>query len=1219
MSSKRKSLWKGLTSVCAFILVIAMILGIVMEANAGTIDTYLGTQSEVFVSENTEDDPLYDKFTPSAEVLNEDGTGNSHALIQKAIDLNREEAAEGAVLLKNDNNALPLASGSNVTLLGIRSHSNLIGSSFGVKAQGPYISLEQALSQNITDFKNTIAWSVGSRGAAPAPTVAEWKGDEFEFDGAGFNLNQTMIDIYDQLGKEEKYTHYENEPAAEVYDPGEPSVAEIAGVNGDYKSSFAQYGDAAIVVIARPSCEQVDYLPGGVAEGLGFEHGEPLSLTQNELDLIALAKEASDKVIVLLTSSASVEIGTLKDDPDVDAILWIGAPGCYGNLGVADILSGKVSPSGGLFDIFTAYNMSAPAMQNMGKFYYTNTSDVITRSGGVLGFTPGAYVVEAESIYVGYRYYETRYYDSVLGKGNATSPIGAYGSDSEWNYENEVTYGFGYGLSYTTFSQEIEGEPVFDVTTDPTTGAPSAYVTINVKVTNTGNVAGKTPVQIYGQAPYIDGGLEKSAIQLLNFEKSSVLEPGASEVVPVTIDLQYIASYDQSYDNGDGTFGTYVMDPGDYYFAVGNGAHEALNSIMLAQGVDAAKLSGTGSAASVYKKVIDEGLIAKTAFGISKTGAQISNQLPYSDWNYYQPGEVTYLTRTDWAGTFPKTYDSMTLTSQELIDDLNGVQYTIKTDDDVSGITWDADNGMKFYQMYGVAYEDEQWTKLLDQISLVEAQYLATFGGPTFPALESIGIVETYMTENAGNGVAVALNASKDTNAPWTISTDDPNGYWHPEVFGNSPLAAATFNPDLMHRLGAFTGEESLFVGIPILWGPGLNTHRHAYNGRNGEYYSEDPILSGVAAMEFAIGALEYGMVAAPKHYAFNDQESERGGVSPYMTEQRAREVELRAYQYAFEATKYDTEDYNAGMRGLMTSFSKIGGIECTTSTGLMTNILQDEWGFIGYAVTDIYDDTDLYGSVLSSGVTCYDTRGQSGLRTTTTLENSFLFTTQMDGNKVSETLLNGDATLQAAVKDSCHKILFALSESHLMNRYNSTTRIESAMTWWRAAYYGLAAVSGILMVVCAAMYVLAIRKGAPVDQKASVLSAAAGVLGIAGVITLYISSAMTTANALVSLVTLMAAGILGVILCFVAFKLNNAYVSIVSVVIAIFLFGYTFGNMLNERVLMIAGLFSYNAGNTEGWNVFYVTIASTVCFVLAMLALIISSFKSSAKAAKNA
>jgi len=1061
----KKALWRGLTSLMCFILCLSIIIGQVLEANAATIDTNLGTVSEEFVSDNTPENPLYDKFTPPAELLNADGTGNSHALIEAAIDLNRREAQEGSVLLKNENGVLPLAGGANVTLFGIRSHSNLIGSSFGVKAFGGYISLEQALSQNRTDFAHTVTWTVGSRGAANAPTTGDWTGEEFDFEGAGYNLNQTMIDIYEKLG--ETYVHYENEPAAEVYDPGEPSVSEIAAVNGSYKDSFAQYGDAAIVVIARPSCEQLDYLPGGIADGLGFEHDEPLSLTKNELDAIELAKECSDKVIILLQSSASVEIGTLKDDPDVDAILWIGSPGCYGMLGVADILCGRVSPSGGLFDIFTAYNMSAPAMQNMGKMYYSNTDGTITRTGGVLGFTPGAYAIEAEGIYVGYRYYETRYYDCVAGTGNASSSAGAYASSGAWNYDDEVTYGFGYGLSYTTFDYELQGQPEWDIVA----GENHAYATFNVKVTNTGSVAGKTPVQIYGQAPYTPGGIEKSAIQLLNFEKTGVLQPGESAVVPVKVDMQYIASYDE---NGAGT---YVLEPGDYYFAAGNGAHDALNAIMAMQGMDASKMVGAGNAKQAVKVGISESDISKSAFSVSKTGYQIQNQLPYSDWNYYQPGEVTYLTRSDWAGTFPKNYSGMTLTNQELIDNLNGRYYELQTGDDTSSIKWGQDNGIKIYEMYGVPYDDPKWEQLLDQITLEEAMYIFSFGGPSIPGADSIGAQETYMTENAGNGIAVALNATKDPSAPWAIPASDPNGSWHPEVFANAPMGASTFNPELMYELGEFEGIESLFTGINILWGPGLNTHRHAYNGRNGEYYSEDPVLSGVAAMEFAIGALKYGLVAAPKHFAFNDQESERGGVSPYMTEQRAREVELRAYQIAFEATKYDTPEYDAGMRGLMTSFSKIGSVECTSSYGLMTEILANEWGFIGYAVTDIYDDVDLWTAVLNSGTTCFDTRGQSGFYGATTLENCSLFQGLIEGKKLNTDLIAGDANLQLKLKDAVHKNIFAWSESHLMNRYNATTRVESRMPWWRALYIGLEAGSAVLMVACAAMYVLSTVK----------------------------------------------------------------------------------------------------------------------------------------------
>lgn len=1080
MFMKKRALWRGLTTLFTFIFSLTIIIGVVAESYKATIDTALGTLSEKFVSENTEDDPLYDKFQPSAEVLNEDGTGNSHALIQKAIDLNRQQAAEGAVLLKNNNadgQGLPLAGNSQVTLFGIRSHVSLLGSSFGVKAQGPYISLEQALTQNKTDFKNTIAYTLNNNFATGevtrGATLDSWSGDEFEFEGAGFTVNPVMTAVYDKLN--ETYLHSENETPSAEYDPGEPSAAEIKAVNSDYAASFAEYGDAAIVVISRPSAESKDYLPGGVVDGLGAE--EPLQLTANERDTIEMAKKCSDNVIVLLNSANAVEIGDLKNDPEIDSILWIGFPGCYGMLGVSDILCGRTSPSGALPDIYATYNMSAPAMQNMGNFQYENGAEMLTRGAGQTGGTTGNYLIEAEGIYVGYRYYETRYYDSVFGNGNAGSPVGAYASSTEWDYDKEVAYGFGYGLSYTDFTQEFEGEPEFNVSTDPETGVCDATAVFHVKVTNTGDMAGKSIVQIYGQAPYTEGGVEKSAVQLLNFGKTDTLKPGESQVVSVEVDLQYIASYDNTYDNGDGTVGTYILDPGTYYFAMGNGAHDALNHMMARQGADPESLSGESNSAMAYEHKITEDFISSTAFSVSKTGEKISNQLDYADWNYFQPGEVTYLSRTDWAGTYPKSYTDMTLVNEELINLLNGDYYTIQTDDDTSGITWGKDSNLMFYEMYGTDFDDAKWQELLDKMTLEEAQYLATFGGPSIPGVSSIGTVETYMTENAGNGVAVNLNASKDTGAPWSISASDPNGNWHPEVFANAPLVAASFNQDLYKEVGSFIGEEALFTGIPILWGPGLNTHRHAYNGRNGEYYSEDPVLSGSAAMEFAIGALDYGLIAAPKHFAFNDQETNRSGVAPYMLEQRAREVELRAYQIAFEATKYDTEEVDAGMRGLMISFSKIGPVECTASYELMTEILKEEWGFKGYAVTDIYDDTDIYGAVLASGTTCFDTRGISGFYGATTLENCSTFATQVDGSKVSAQLLSGDARLQNAVKDSCHNILYAFSQSSLMNRYNSTTHIEQTMTWWRMAYMAAIAAFGILLLASGALYVVSSKR----------------------------------------------------------------------------------------------------------------------------------------------
>lgn len=1064
---------RGLFGLGALGASVAVGAGGVMEQFASTLDTNLGTQSEKLTSESTENEPLYEAFKPSDEVLNEDGTGNSHALIQKAIDLNRKQAAEGAVLLKNsseEGRGLPIAEGSNVTLLGIRSHMPMLGSSFGLKLFGPCITLEQALTQSKTDFANTITTNVDRSTGAIAPTISSWSGDEFDFDGAGFNVNPTMVDAYEALG--ESFPHATCEMTVTEYDPKEPGVADIEGVNGDFRSSFAEYGDAAIVVISRPSAESIDYLPGSVVDGLGVD--EPLQLTDNERAAIDLAKECSGNVVVILNTANAVEIKDLADDPDVSAILWIGFPGCYGMLGVADVLSGKVSPSGALTDTYATHNMSAPAMLNMGDYHYAN-SDILTRKGGMFGDLSSNYLIECESIYVGYKYYETRYFDQVMGQGNATSAAGATAGDT-WNYADEMVYPFGYGLSYTTFSQEPVGEPELELTTLDN-GATTAYVTFNVNVTNTGDTAGKSIVEIWGQAPYTAGGVEKSAIQLLNFEKTDELEPGASQQVSVKVDLQYIASWDSSHENEDGTEGTYVIDPGTYYFALGNGAHEAVNNVLLAQGVDASRLAGTGDAAKVWTMAITDAEVPRTALSISKNGAQVSNHLETADWNYFQPGEVTYLSRSDWEGTWPVEYAGMTLENEQLIDYLNGHYYDVKTDDDLSGIAWGADSDLMIWDMAGKTYDDPAWNELLDKMTLEEALYLATFGGPSIPGVESIGLQEHYLTENAGNGIVIALNATQDSNAPWTIGADDPNGAWNGAVFGNAPLTAASFNNSLYFEMGQFMGEESLFTGIAMLWGPGLNIHRQQYNGRNGEYYSEDPVLCGNTAMEYSMGALEYGLIASPKHFAFNDQETNRSGVAPYMTEQQAREGELRGWQIAFEATDYDTEDRNANMTGLMTSFSKIGPIECTCSTGLMTDILKNEWGFRGYAVTDIYDDTDLWAAVLVSGTTCFDTRGISGFYDSTTLENCSTFANQVDGVPIGVDKVKGDATVQKAVKESAHMILYAMTQSNLTNRYNSTTHMEPQLTWWRGAYIGAAAAFGLLAVGAAASAAMSSKK----------------------------------------------------------------------------------------------------------------------------------------------
>lgn len=1056
---QKKALWHGLSLVFAIVLVLAITVSVVLETFRSAIDGALGTTSEILVSSD-EEGKLYEAYKPDSAYLNSNGSLNTKAFVKGAVDLNREEGAEGSVLLKNtSDNALPIAAGSKVTLLGMRSHIPLLGSAFGVKVQSPVITLEDALSKNKTDFANRAATEINTRGVFS--TLADGsKFDNFDFEGAGLQINPVMVDVYDGLAGQ-NYAY--NEGAKNVYDPKEPSLADLQAANADYKDSFKDYNDAAIVVVGRPGGESTDYLPGGVVEGTGAE--EPLELTTNEREIINLATENFDKVIVLLNNTSPMEIEELKQNDKVDSILWIGFPGCYGMLGVADVISGKVAPSGGLPDLYAVKNMSSPAMMNMGDFKFSN-ADALTRTKSK------TYIVEAEGIYTGYHYYETRYYDSVLGQGNADSKTGAYASANGWTYGEEVSYTFGYGLSYTSFKQEIVGEPVV------TQSAHEITVDVTVRVSNTGNADGKTPVQVYAQAPYTKGGVEKSAIQLLGFGKTDVIKKGDSAELTVHCDLQDLASYDSTVDNGDGTKGTYIFDSGDYYFAVGNGAHEALNNILAKQGVTPSsnsKMDGEGDTSAVWKWTYNavQGKTDTQTFSVSKHNTKISNQIPYADWNYYQPNTVTYLSRNDWQGTYPKTYKDMVIPAT-MMDDLNGKYYEIKTTDDTSDYVWGKEGNLKWYDYVGVDYDSPLWDDLLDQITFEEAMTLAAYGGPTFPSVDSVGFLELYLLENCGNGMTLSLNNNKDPQSPWTVSESDNNYLWNPQVFACSPLVAASFNTDMMNRLGKFVGQEALVTGLAILWGPGLNTHRHAYNGRTCEYYSEDALLSGYCALEFSIGALDYGLIAAPKHFAFNDQETNRSGVAPFMTEQRAREIELRAYQIAFEANKYDTEDKDVGMIGLMTSFSKIGGVECLCSRGLMTNILKEEWGFHGYAVTDIFDDTDCYSAGVYAGITGWDIRGASNFYEKVTVQTRF---TDL-GEEIKAENYAHDAAMQQAFKDSVHNTLWAFCQSNLVNRYNASSHLESQMTWWRAVYIVAIVVSAILTVAAVVLYVLsAIKK----------------------------------------------------------------------------------------------------------------------------------------------
>ena len=1058
-------LWRGLIVVFTFVLSIAIMAAIILEQFRTSIDNLTGSHSEVI--ETTDGDNLFKEFVPPAEVLNADGTGNSNKLIAEFIKFGRRLSQEGSVLLKNEEvdgkPALPLSSGSKVTLLGLRSLVPIMGSALGQPIEGPVITLEDALGGTKTDFANPEKTTSGN-----ASTINNYNFSDVGGEGAGFELNPDMLATYRALKPDNiaysGVTSRSTFSSVNVkYDPQEPSLADIERQDPDYEESFADYDDAAIVVVGRPSSENNDYLPGNVVEDTHMD--EPLALSQNEVDIINKATECFDNVIVIVNTTSPMELGEIADNPDVSAVLWVGHFGNYGALGIADILSGKVSPSGALADIYVDRNMSHPALVNVGDYRFSNQAE---------GARSSKYVIEAEGMYVGYRYFETRYNDIVEGRGNADSAVGAVASEGNWRYNEEVTWPFGYGLTYTQFEQTFVGEPVVTKTEHEFT------IEFKVDVANVGDVAAKSIVQIYGQAPYIDGGLEKSAVQLLDYDKTETLAPGEHEELTIKVDLQNIATWDSSHENADGTYGTYILDVGDYYFTLGNGSHEAMNNILAKQGKTVENTSGLmdadGDSDLVFQYTYDndgKNAVDDITFSVSKAGANVSNQIPYADWNHYEEGKVTYLSRSDWTGTWPREYVNMAAPAS-MQDDLDGKYYELKTDDDTSDILFETiseEGELNFIDLKFADYDDPRWDTLLAQMSVEEAMGVIAAGGNNFRNIRSIGFTGGAYTENSGNGVALTLAQYNFGKAPWTIQRSDDNIRYELEVFATAPTVASSFNPDLHYELGKMVGLQALFVGMPILWGPGMNTHRHPYNGRSGDYYSEDPILTGNIGLEFSMGALEYGLIAAPKHYAFNDQETNRGGVAPFLTEQRAREIELRAFQIAIEGTKYDTEEKDVGMLGLMISLSKVGAVECSASYGMMTGILRNEWGFHGYAVTDIGDDMDLFTAVVAAGTTGYDVRGAykaSGFDDYESLA---------DGVVPSPELYKGDAHILSQLKTAAKNVLYVFTQSNLMNAFDYDTYARWNMTWYRALYISLISVSGVLLIADCVLYIVGSMK----------------------------------------------------------------------------------------------------------------------------------------------
>ena len=1017
--SRKRNIWRGLTTLTASLLTVSVAAGPVVDSYRTDIDKFLGTKSSAMVTDSTDEDLYTYKSDYSSTT----------ELLDSIEDLGERMSEEGTVLLKNENNALPLTKDETqkLSLLGFSSYYPVQGGDMGSS-----LTENEGTDADTVDFVEAL-------------------------DAKGFKINEDLQKLYKSLESEFKtevnmwgnimeYYHITAPATDGVFSSKEPSQEKMDSVDSEWKKSMDDY-NVMLVTIGRSSTENGTYLPGvdGVDASQDLNQTDPLGLSDDERDLINAAVEEKEnnggKVIVMLNNANAMEIDEIKNNDGVDAIMEVGLPGGYGFYGVADILSGEANPSGHLTDTYAVTNANSPAAQNFGNYEWTNADPSVNIN---------AEEVEAEDIYTGYKYYETRYADTVLGQGNADATVGS-STGKAWDYDDEVSYPFGYGLSYTTFEQTLKSVDV---------DLANRTVTAEVDVKNTGDVAGKDVVQLYTSVPYTDydveNKVEKSAVQLLDYEKTDMIEPGESQTVTITADAQDMASWDSSCENEAGTTGNWILDNGTYYFTVGNGAHEAVNNVLAAQDQD---VEGNKDNVQTWEL----GDFDSSSFAVTLNGTPVENQLQDADLNNWMEDTVTYLSRNDWEGTWPETYKDLTATD-EMISTMADDYSDIEANGDPSSVTFGADNGMTLANMKGVEdITDERWSTLMDQLTLEECLIRTGLGGTSTKVIESITSPEAIQNDgpNGFNSYPLGQYANSDasTGDPCVIAGDDPNRDYKMGVMAVETVIGQTFSKQLAAEWGKAVGNYSLWANTAIWWGVGTNLHRTPYNARNHEYFSEDAVLTAGQGAAIIKAGHEYGVLIAPKHLAFNDTEINRTGIAEFMTEQAARENELRGTQSCIE---------DANALAVMTTYNRVGCVTSNAHTGLLLNILHKEWGFKGLMSEDFIQDP-AYTKIrmaVHNGVTMTCNTGDN---TMAAVEAVWPYWSVENASQSEELLTD--------LKQAMLYQNYALANSNAMDGMSTSTHIEKLNTWYDNLITGLRIGFGVLTVLCAAMYLLGLKK----------------------------------------------------------------------------------------------------------------------------------------------
>lgn len=785
----------------------------------------------------------------------------------KATQLVNEITAEGVVLAKDEDNVLPVASGSKLNVFGWSSTNPCYGGTGSGALNTAYpvtdlltglhdagIETNEELSKFYTDYK------------ADRPSVGMVEQD--------WTLPEPNVNLY---------TDEMMENAKAFSDTAMVVITRVGGEGADLPTDMASVVDGSWirrVAQAYGSERGTAYYNGtyddSLNEGNDWDKGDHfLQLSNREEDLLDLVTSNFDNVILVYNGANAFQMDFLKDYPQIKGVLLCPGTGQSGFEGFGKVVSGEVNPSGRTADTYVSDLTAAPWWNNFGDFKYTNTEDLNSDASffDPEGATP-SFVNYVEGIYVGYKFYETAADEGLI------------------NYDDEVVFPFGYGLSYTSFTKEMSS-----ITSDGTN------LNFTVTVTNTGSAAGKDVVEIYSNPPYTNGGIEKASANLLDFAKTNELAPGESQTMEFSIPVEDLASYDYQ------TNGCYVLEAGDYIISANNDSHNVADS-------------------KTYTVASD--IVYNESNKRSSDAVAATNEFDFAE------GEVTYLSRADGFANYaeataaPANYEMSDADKAVFYNAHSYTESGYEADDDANAedITTGAKNGLKLVELRGVDYNDPKWDDLLDQMTIEDMQQLIGFGGYQTAAVTSI---EKVRTNDCDGPASINNNFTGVGSVGFPAAT----------------LIGMTWSKELAYSFGDSIGEMANEMDTSGWYGPAMNIHRTAFAGRNFEYYSEDGVLSGVMASNAIKGAQEHGVYAYMKHFALNDQEGNRTSMAAtWSNEQAIREIYLKPFEISVK---------DADSHAVMSSFNYIGNRWAGGCSELLKNVLRGEWGFVGFVETDYF------------------------------------------------------------------------------------------------------------------------------------------------------------------------------------------------------------------------------------------------------------------------